>query len=81
MATKNSVVKVSPAGLVDGQQTGLIKIPDFDPAHFVAPGANGTWTKYTSATEATAQTAQTDAGYVVIDMGGTLYRIPAYLTT
>ncbi len=80
MATKNSVVKISPAGLVDGQQPGLINIPDFDPAHFVAPTTNATWTNFVGTTTS-AFTAFATAGYVVIKMGTVLYRIPAFLTT
>ncbi len=80
MGTKNSVVKVSPAGLVDGQQAGLINIPDFDPAHFVAPTTNASWTNYVGTTTASFS-AFANAGYVVIKMGSTLYRLPAFSAT
>lgn len=80
MATKNSVVKVSPAGHLDGDIPALINVPDFDPAHFVAPGAGGTWTNITGVA-ASQDTGSAAAGYVVIQMGSTLYRIQAFLTT
>lgn len=80
MATKNSVVKVSPAGHVDGQVAAAIMIPDFDPAHFVAPGANGTWTNFVAGTT-TSDTAFAAAGYFVIKMGSTLYRWPTFTAT
>lgn len=79
MATK-AVGFYPRIGMVDGQQTGIIQCPDVDAAHFVAPGANGTWTNYTGA-EVAAQTAQAAAGYIVVNMAGVLYRLPAYLTT
>jgi hypothetical protein len=50
------------------------------------PGANATWTKFTSATEATQATALTDAGYIDIMVANasgvpTAVRIPCFLTT
>lgn len=80
MATKNSIIQVSPAGYVDGQSPGVLNIPDFDPAHFVAPGANGTWTNLVAGTT-TTDTALAAAGYLVINMAGTLYRVLAVTAT
>lgn len=78
--SKAAVVKVSPAGYSDGDHTGLINVPDFDPAHFVAPGANGTWTNITGAA-ANQDTGSAAAGYFTIYMGGILYRVQAFLPT
>lgn len=78
--TKNAVIKVSPAGHVDGQVPAILDVPDHDPAHFVAPGANGTWSNATSGTAGTQDTGMAAAGYLVIRMAGTLYRIPAFTT-
>jgi len=80
MGTKNSVIKVSPAGHVDGQVPALLSVPDFDPAHFVAPTANGTWTLLTGA-QSTAMTAFAALGYLTIKMGSTLYRLSVTTAT
>lgn len=80
MATKNAIIKVSPAGYVDGDSPAILVVPDADPAHFVAPGANGTWSNATSATAATQDTGMVAAGYLLISIAGTLYRLPAFTT-
>lgn len=87
MATKCSIVKVSTAGYVDSQVAAALSLPDADPAHFVAPGANGTWTKFTDANataatqEATQASAQVAAGYFPIEIAGTVYRLVAMTAT
>ena len=78
--SKNAVIKISPAGFTDGDQPAMLIVPDADPAHFVAPGANGTWSNLTNATAGTQDTGMAAAGYLVISIAGTLYRIPCVTT-
>ncbi len=78
--SENSVIKVSPAVLKNGDVPALLSVPNVDPVHFVAPTGNATWTNYVGTTTA-AFSAFATAGYVLIKMGTVLYRIPAFLAT
>jgi len=47
---------------------------------YLAPSGDATWTGFTSNVEATLALACEDAGYIVVDLGGTDYRVPLLTT-
>lgn len=68
-------------GQVDGERTGIIEIPTVDAALWSAPTGDATWTKHIDNATTAAELVMEDAGYIEIDVAGTVYRIAVYTST
>jgi hypothetical protein len=68
-------------GQVDGDRTGIIEIPTVDSALWSAPTGDATWTKHIDNATTAAELVMQDAGYIEIDVAGTVYRIAVYTST
>lgn len=68
-------------GQVDGERTGIIEIPTVDSDLWFAPSGDATWSKYTDNATTAQELVCQDAGYIEIDVAGTVYRIPVFTST
>ena len=68
-------------GQIDGERTGVMEFPSVDSALWSAPSGDATWTKHIDNATTAAELVMEDAGYIEIDVAGTVYRIAVYTST